>query len=253
MSIRSFISSKGRTSATSWTPTAPRSGRAPPTKWSSTTHWRNGSCRTGERSRRPVSAATRSMSSGLVAGTMRSTMVLGKAPSAAIQSARAGSTRRPSSSTTPRAIAPLSGRLSQVSTVKGAAPAARRRSRARTRKPGAERGACRVREVVDDVGMGAVQAAGGRVVAVALLGDGQGDDADVRVGHAGDDGLGVLGGDEHVLRPRRRPAGSRRRGRARGRCRRSPAGARRSRWSGRTRLTPTMPQSPPAARIASAT
>ena len=57
----------------------------------------------------------------------------------------------------------------------------------------------RVREVVDDVGMGAVEAAGGRVVAVALLGDGQADDADGWVGHAGDDGLGVLEGDEHVL------------------------------------------------------
>ncbi len=100
--------------------------------------------------------------------------------------------------------------------------------------------------------MGAVEAAGGRVVAVALLGDGQGDDADVRVGHAGDDGLGVLGGDEHVLDHvddlRGLAVGAELEGGVGEALRRE-----RSRWSGRTRLTPTMPQSPPAARIASAT
>ena len=102
-------------------------------------------------------ARRRSMSSGLVAGTMRSTIVEGKAPSAAIQSARAGSTRPASSSTTPRTIAPLSGRLSQQSTVKGASPggaAARERADEEARRRARR---LRVGEVVDDVGVGAVQ------------------------------------------------------------------------------------------------
>ena len=56
-----------------------------------------------------------------------------------------------------------------------------------------------VGEVVGDVGVVAVEAAGGGLVAVALLGDGEADDADARVGHGGEDGLRVLAGDEDVL------------------------------------------------------
>ena len=69
----------------------------------------------------------------------------------------------------------------------------------------------------------AVQPAGRGLVAVALLGDGQADDADAGVGHRREHRLRVLAGDEHVLHHVDDAAGSRRRGRARARCRRSPA------------------------------
>ncbi len=186
---------------------------------------------TGERSSLPVRAVRRAMSSGLVAGTMRSTMVEGKRPSASIQSARAGSRRRARSRVTARTTRPFSGRLSQQRTVKGghagrvaAGEGGDEKARRRARGVG-------VGEVVDDVGMVGVEPAGGGLVAVALFGDGEGDDADGRVGHGGEDGGGVFAGDEDVLDDVDDPGGLAVRGRVRGRCRRSPGG--RGRRAGR--------------------
>ncbi|TKW53675.1 hypothetical protein CTA1_5501 [Colletotrichum tanaceti] len=60
---------------------------------------------------------------------------------------------------------------------------------------GAE-GLVRVLEVVADVRVVGLQLVGVLVVVVAALGDGQGDDVGVLVGHLGDDGLAVVGGVE---------------------------------------------------------
>ena len=75
----------------------------------------------------------------------------------------------------PRTMRPFSGRLSQQSTVKGGRAAARRRASAATRKPGAERGASGWARSWDDVGVVGVEPAGGGLVAIALLGDGEAD------------------------------------------------------------------------------
>ena len=85
-----------------------------------------------------------------------------------------------------------------MSSVKGGAPAARRRCSAATIRPGAERGASAVGEVVHDVGMRLVQRAGRRVVAIALLGDGQRHDSYARVAHGCEDALDVHGRDQHL-------------------------------------------------------
>ena len=53
-------------------------------------------------------------------------------------------------------------------------------------------------EIVDDVGMIGLEAAGRRIVAVALLGDGERDDAGLGRGQLGDEGGGALGRDKHV-------------------------------------------------------
>ena len=188
-SMRSFISSKGVTSSTSWTPTAPRSGRAPSTKSSSTTHWRKGSCITGERSRTPVSAARRSMSSGLVAGTMRSTMVEGKRALGLDPVGEAGVDQAGELQHDAAHDAAVLGQV--VAAEHGERARARRRGggRARaTRKPGAERGASGCARSWTMSGWCAVEPAGRGLVAIALLGDGEADDADARVGHGGEHG-----------------------------------------------------------------
>ena len=100
---------------------------------------------------------------------------------------------------TPRTTRPFSGRLSQQSTVNGRRPSSRRRASARTRKPGAERGASGCARSWTMSGCVAVQSPGRGLVAVALLGDGQADDADPGVGHRREHRLRVLAGDEDVL------------------------------------------------------
>ena len=81
---------------------------------------------------------------------------------------------------------PLAERLSQERTVKGAAPAIRRRASAATRNPGCRARRVGILQVMNDVGMMLVQVAGLRRVAVALLGDRQRDDARGRVSQARD-------------------------------------------------------------------
>ena len=56
-----------------------------------------------------------------------------------------------------------------------------------------------VGEVVGDVRVSAVEASGRGLVAVALLGDGERDDADGGIGHGGEDDARILAGDEDVL------------------------------------------------------
>ena len=92
-------------------------------KWSSSTHWVNGSQTTGQPSWTPNSSAGASMSSGAVTGVIRSTMQLGKATLASIQSARSGSLSRAKAQIIRWATSPLSGRLSHDITVNGARPA----------------------------------------------------------------------------------------------------------------------------------
>ena len=87
-------------------------------------------------------------------------------------------------------VAPLAGRLSQQSTVKGWVPAARRRE-----APG-EKAMRRlrqmwVRQVVGDIRMSGVQAAAG-CPEIGLLGDGQRDDANARIGQRGQHRAGVF-------------------------------------------------------------
>ncbi|KAG1433353.1 hypothetical protein G6F57_022214 [Rhizopus arrhizus] len=58
--------------------------------------------------------------------------------------------------------------------------------------------AVRVIEVVQDVGIIPAQVAGSGLVAVALLGHGQADDAGLRVGDPFQDGVGIFLGDHHA-------------------------------------------------------
>ena len=87
-----------------------------------------------------VAAAIRARSASVVAGTMRSTMVAGKAMCSATYLPRSGFRRVASRVTTFATVRPLAGRLSQHRTVKGGRPRALRARIASTRKPGAERG-----------------------------------------------------------------------------------------------------------------
>ena len=75
------------------------------------------------------------MSAGEVTGVIRSTMLLGKATCASIQSASPGSLSRANAQIIRLATSPLSGRLSQLITVNGALPSVRRRSRAAVMNP----------------------------------------------------------------------------------------------------------------------
>ena len=102
-----------------------RTGGRPAGKWSSITHWKNGSATTGHWSSMPKRSRRSSRSVSAVTGVTRSTMLLGKATCSAIQSPRSGSTRRAKATKLLRATVPLCGRLSQDRTANGAVPAAR--------------------------------------------------------------------------------------------------------------------------------
>ena len=123
--MRIFIISKAWTWVVKVTPTFSSAGR-PIGKLSSTTHCRNGSQVTGTGSSPRPKAAAIVFSRGPVPGVMRSTMPLGKATWALIQSAKAGSESWARPTTAASVTWPLPGRLSQDITVKGAIPAALR-------------------------------------------------------------------------------------------------------------------------------
>jgi hypothetical protein len=108
-------------------------------------------------------------------------MVWGKAPSAAIHSARVGSWASAIASTAERTA--LTAALGE-----GGDEEARRGA-----------GLGQVGEVGGHVGVSGQETARGRVEAIALLGHRQGDDVDVGRGHGRDDGGGVLGRDQHAL------------------------------------------------------
>jgi hypothetical protein len=95
-----------------------------------------GSVTTGAASARPVCSATARMSSSVVAGVMRSTMVVTNDTLSRIQLANGPYTRSARSVTTSAVTAPLSGRLSHGTTVSGPAPAARRAARPASSRPG---------------------------------------------------------------------------------------------------------------------
>ena len=141
LSIRNFISSNGSTSATSCTPTASKAGR-PAGKRSSITHWLKGSVMIGQASSRPVRSRTSWRSASVVAGTMRSTMVEGKATVSATWRPSPGSRSAAKRVTMRAVVRPLAGRLSQLITVNGGMPDARRLARASTMSPGALTGSC---------------------------------------------------------------------------------------------------------------
>ncbi len=167
-------------------------------KSSSITHWVNGSVTTGQASVAPSAWSTRARSSSVVAGVMRSTMVEGKATSPATQAPSSASRSSAKRDSTRRATTPFAGRLSQVSTVKGGTPAACRRASASMTSPGAVVGSVGVGEVAHDGRVLLVERAGRRIVAIALLGHRQRDDAHPRIGHGGKQALALLHGDEHV-------------------------------------------------------
>jgi hypothetical protein len=118
---------------------------------------------------------------------MQSTMELGKAPFASIQSARSGSVSRAS----PRHHLPQDRAIAAQVVARQARerPMPRRPAKAQRRDHRAEggAGAVGIGGVVDHVGMGGIEAAL-RVEVIAALGHGQGDDADRGIGHGGDEG-----------------------------------------------------------------
>ena len=101
------------------TPAAAKSGSSPGANQSSITHWVKGSVFTIARSSSPIRLASACMSASSVAGTIRSTIVCGKAQCAAIQSDASPA----AASTASRKCAPFRGRLSQERIVM---PSARR-------------------------------------------------------------------------------------------------------------------------------
>ena len=116
-----------------------QSGR-PAQKSSSITHWRKSSWVTGTASEIPKSW-TKARSLAVVAGTMQSTIELGKLQFASIHSESFGSDSRASATITWRKVAPLPCRLSQLWQVKGPTPLSRRNRRAATMAPKAVFGA----------------------------------------------------------------------------------------------------------------
>ena len=134
----------------------------------------------------------------MVAGTMRSTIVLGKATFSCSQRSKFGSTRLAYSSTSPASRRPLAGRLSQESTVNR--PAARE---AADPEPGDEEADRGLRAGRIGVGRGRVRVGGGelprrRVVAVALLGHGEADDLRARVRERAHDVAEVFAEEERA-------------------------------------------------------
>ena len=168
--------SNGFTSETICTPAAAKSGR-PAEKRSSTIHCVNGSVTTGHVSIMPSAEETAARSASVVSGTIRSTIVEGKATSASIHLARSRDRNAANCVTIRSTVWPLAERLSQDRTVKGTCACV-----LPARERGHEKSDCRARrvgilQVVNDVGMTFVQFAGLRRMAVALLGDRQRDDA----------------------------------------------------------------------------
>ena len=139
------------------------------------------------------------MSSGLVAGTMRSTMVEGKAALGLDPVGEAGVDAAGEIERDAAGDAAVLGQV--VAAEHGEGADAGGAAAGECGDEEARRGARRVGvgEVVADVGMVGVEPAGRGLVAVALLGDGEADDADAGVGHGCEDGAGVLAGDQHVL------------------------------------------------------
>ena len=134
----------------------------------------------------------------MAAGTIRSTMLLGKRTSSSIQAASPGSTplRELPDETAQRAAV-----LRHVVAAEHGEPADARRlpPRQPAHEP-AEGRARRVpaREVGPDVGVVGVEIAGRRVVAVALLGDGEGDDPGRRCREPGEQGPALLGREQRL-------------------------------------------------------
>ena len=151
------------------------------------THSLNGSVGTGASSTVPVAASTEALCSSVVAGVMRSTIVVPNATLAAIQPARPGSTPRASSATTVASTSPLWDRLSQETMAsvrrgrRGGRAGRRRSGRASSSPWPADRleaSGCRRRPGVREVEV-AVRAA-----PVAGLGDGGGHQRQTRVGRS---------------------------------------------------------------------
>ena len=131
---RSFINSYGSTSSTSWTPASSSGGR-PRLNRSSSTHCVKGSHTTGHPSSMPNRSRTSFRSSSVVAGVIRSTIELGKGTSRSTQAPSSGSRRPAKAVKLRRATSPLPWMLSHDTTVNGASPRARRRTRASVTSP----------------------------------------------------------------------------------------------------------------------
>ena len=142
----------------------------------------------------------RPRSSSVVAGTMRSTIVEGQKTASANHRPRSGSRNSAIRRSTRRVVAPLLGRLSQLRTVKGATPAARRRRKASTIQPGSAPRRLRPREIVQHVGMVFDQLAARRVVAIAFLRDRQADDPHARAAHRREQSFGIGWRDDELAK-----------------------------------------------------
>ena len=141
LSIRSFMSSKGSTSPTISAPTGSQAGR--PVGKAVLDHPLGeglGDDRPGVLAR-PAPRRPRAMSASVVAGTMRSTMVQGKATSPLDAAAEIVVEERGEARDDPPRDRRAVGRqvVAGHDTVKGTTPAARRRRSASTRRPGAVR------------------------------------------------------------------------------------------------------------------
>ncbi len=117
--MRSLYSSQAWTSSVNSTPTWSHSG-LPVTKASSSTHWRNGSATTGQRSTMPSRASRAARSSSEVTGVIRSTIEFGKLQCESIHVASPSATPSAAESRARRAASPLPGRLSQLRIVTAA-------------------------------------------------------------------------------------------------------------------------------------
>src|SRR6218665_249538 len=160
--MRSLSVSNGWAACAKRAPLRSQAGR-PATNRSSSTQSRKRSPTTGQASSTPSAARTRARASSVVGGTRRSTVEQGKLQPPAIQSASAGALR--------------AAKAGDDEAQGAAGPV--------------ERG-----QVVLHLGVLPLQRAAGRVVAVAFLGDGQAQDAGVRVGDQRDHRRRVFGCDQ---------------------------------------------------------
>ena len=198
LSMRSFISSKGRTSATSCAPAISNGGR-PVGKRSSMTHWLKGSVTTGQASATPV-VSQYELAVG-VGGCRNDAVdhrrgerdlagdVIGQ--SWVAQPGKAGDDARRRLAIGREVVAAEHRERCSPAWI-CALPAHR------TIRPGALTGACGMREIVQNVGMARIQLSGRRIVAIAFLGDRERDDADARIDHRRNEVAPLGGGIEDV-------------------------------------------------------
>jgi hypothetical protein len=187
------------------------------------------------RRRRVSRLPMRARSASVVAGTIRSTMLDGKATASFDELAN----RRRATARSPPArgftVAPFAGKLSQQSTVKGCSSGWSGGGRKPRQEAVHGSGLAGIGNVPDDVSVRGVESAAGGAQ-IGLFGNGERDDANAGSVSASSKGGGVFRRDQAATGSSRSPAASRLRtvdGRA---CRARPAGPSASRVSGLRRM-----------------